>query len=400
MYSPVNFEPEWFELYNNSLYDIDITEWSIGDVLTKPVFKEINEQFIFPKQTYLVITKSRSIYDFHRSITSAVIELPFANLNNDEDGIVLKDQNNRTIDSVKYTSDWGGTAGKSLERVNLDFSSLNPNNWKSSIDLEGSTPGRINSTTPKNYDLAITSVYTIPRYPIEGDSIEIAVKVNNFGNFDADNFNIEFSYRDKFKNYTLEIIDNLSLGSNDSTIVETSRRIFIEDTLTITAQIDFESDEDKINNYIEKIIVPGFNKNTVLINEIMFKPNISEPEWIEIINNSDSTINLQNWLVGDLTNSTIITESPTLLLPGEYLVISDFYSYEIFNDNIKVLQTNFPSLSNTKDAVIVYDFRNAVIDSVYYEVSNNFNLSTSLERVSLDLPSDRCYKLDILIVNK
>ncbi len=387
MYSPVNFEPEWIELYNNSIYDINITEWSVGDVLTNPVYRKIEDPFIFPKQSYLVITKSRSIYDFHRSITSAVIELPFANLNNDEDGIVIKDKNNRMIDSVRYTNGWGGTSGKSLERVNIDFSSTNSNNWKSSIDLEGSTPGRINSITPKNYDLAITSISTKPNYPIEGDSIKVVVKVNNFGNFDADNFGLEFSHRDKYKNYLMETINNLSLASSDSAIIEAKMRIFINDTITVIAKIDYDSDEDKVNNYLEKIIVPGFNKNTVLINEIMFKPDIDKPEWIEIINNSDSTINLQNWLVGDLASNTIITESPILLLPGEYLVISDIYSDNIFDNDLRVLQTSFPSLSNTKDAVIIYDFRNAVIDSVYYEVSNNFNLSTSLERVSLDLPS-------------
>jgi hypothetical protein len=387
MYSPINFEPEWIELYNNSAFDIDINKWAIGDVLTNPVYKKIEAQYIFPKQSYLVITKSRSIYDFHKNINSAIIELPFANLNNDEDGIIIRDINNRIIDSIQYTNDWGGTGGRSLERINLDFVSTNKNNWKTSIDLEGSTPGRINSVTPKKYDLSICSILTDPKYPVAGDSINIIAKVNNFGNFNADNFSIEFSYRDKFRNYVLDTFYNLSLASNDSITIEANRRIFLTDTLTILAKITFESDEDKINNYIEKIIVPGFNENTVLINEIMFKPSAGNPEWIEIVNNSDSTINLKNWSVGDLTNSSIITESPTMLLPEEYIIISDYYASNIFDDDVKVLQTNFPNLSNIKDAVIIYDFRDAVIDSVAYEVSSSFNISTSLERVSLNQPS-------------
>lgn len=382
MYAPVNFEPEWIELYNNSIYDIDITEWLIGDILTNPVFKKIDE-YIFPKHTYLVITKSRSIYEFHRSITSAVIELPFANLNNDEDGVVLKDKNERTIDSVKYKNDWGGTGGKSLERVNINFSSVNQNNWKSSIDLEGSTPGRINSTTPKDYDLSITGVSTYPKFPVENDSVFILVNINNFGNFTADNFLVDFSYRDKFINTKIEEVEVFSLAPNDSIQIKTKQSFFIEDTLTISANIVYEQDEDKINNYIEKIVVPGFNSKTVLINEIMFKPVTGNPEWIEIINNSDITIDLQNWLIGDLSGNTIITEQPIILLPGEYLIISDYHSSNIFDEEVKVIQTNFPNLNNTKDAVIIYDFRNAAIDSVYYNVTNDFSIGTSLERVSL-----------------
>jgi len=119
---------------------------------------------IQPNSLY-VISKSESIYNFHRSIPSQVSELSFANLNNDEDGIVVLDKNNRVIDSVKYSNEWGGNGGRSLERINLEYNSNNKNNWKSSLDLEGSTPGRINSVTPKNYDLTVKSIYPQPLFP-------------------------------------------------------------------------------------------------------------------------------------------------------------------------------------------------------------------------------------------
>ncbi len=46
MYSSGNYEPEWIELYNNSEYDINLENWSIGDVLTNPVFKLIEDPII------------------------------------------------------------------------------------------------------------------------------------------------------------------------------------------------------------------------------------------------------------------------------------------------------------------------------------------------------------------
>jgi Lamin Tail Domain len=387
MYSPTNYEPEWIELFNNSEYNINISDWSIGDVLTNPVFKKIHEEYIFPNKSYMVISKKNSIYNFHRNINSYVLELPFANLNNDEDGLVLKDCNNQIIDSLKYKNDWGGSGGRSLEKINLEFSSTNQNNWNSSIDLEGSTPGRINSLTPKDYDLAIMSLSTIPKYPIEGDSIKILVKIHNYGNMEAENFSIDLINNALIEDQILESQNNLFLPAGDSIVITSNKSIIIRDTIIISANITFELDQDIGNNFVDETIIPGFNKNAVLINEIMFKPNSGEPEWIEIVNKSDSIVNIRNWLIGDLSSRSIITQDEIELTPNEYLVISDYHSQLYFSSDIKVIQTELPNLNDTKDAIIIYDFRNAVIDSTYFNVTSNYNSANSLERVSLELPS-------------
>lgn len=387
MYSPINFEPEWIELYNNSDYDIPLTDWAIGDILTNPVFREIKDIFTFPSKSYLVITKSRSIYDFHRTINSSLIELPFANLNNDEDGVVLKDENNRTIDSVKYHNNWGGLGGRSLERINFDFNSNNKNNWNNSIDLEGSTPGRINSITPKDFDLSAMSLSVEPKFPVKGDSVKVKVKISNFGKFDASDFSLEINFRDKYVNQLLELEENLSISSNDSLIYISNNKIYVGDTITVSAKIIFSLDQDVVNNIIEILIIPGFNSKTVLINEIMFKTGDGYPQWIELVNNSDSIINIKNWLIGDLSSHHIITEDGLLLNPEDFLIITEFFHESFSNIDAKIIETDLPNLSSTKDEVILYDFRNAMIDSTAYNVSRSFSTSTSLERISFVLKS-------------
>ncbi len=72
--------------------------------------------------------------------------------------------------------------------------------------------------------------------------------------------------------------------------------------MTVLGEIYFLVRSRHYNNYLETKIIPGFNRNTVLINEVMFKPNNGEPKWIELINNSDTTINIKNWLIGDLSS--------------------------------------------------------------------------------------------------
>ncbi|MCB9258754.1 MAG: lamin tail domain-containing protein [Ignavibacteriales bacterium] len=388
MFSPENDEPEWIELYNRSEFNINLKNWILGDVITTPVFKEIlDKDYLLNKGEYLVVSKSGSIYNFHRTILCDVIELNFANLNNDEDGIVLKDLNGKTIDSLKYNGEWPAVKGKSIERIVPQNSSINSNNWGNSNDIEGSTPGRINSLSPKKYDLSIGNISVVPNNPVKNEKIKIAAKIYNNGSNSIENFSLEFYYGELLPNNLLETQTNLTIASFDSIVISTQNNLIISDTVVIAVKIILEKDEDMINNYFEKYFVAGFNSRTVLINEIMFNPNNGESKWVEIINNSDSTINIKNWLIGDLKDKRIITEEDNFIEPNQFLIISDFKNSLELNDEIKFINTNFPEFSSSKDAVIVYDYRNAMIDSVYYSFSN-IDKGTSIERIDLESSSE------------
>jgi hypothetical protein len=388
MFLPTNDEPEWIELYNKSDYNIDISNWQVGDVLTNPIFKTISEnQFIFPKKTFLVISKSNSIQYYHHDILSPVIELKFANLNNDVDGVVIKDNRSATIDSVLYTKNFNRKNGYSIERVNNNIVSTNPNNWKVSLDIENSTPGRINSVTPKNYDLVIKELSVTPNNPVTNSKIKIKTKIINRGNFNADNFSITFYHKENQNRIELESQTNLSLTASDSLTIISNNEISIRETIVIAVNAEFSPDEDIINNYTEKEIAAGFNVNTVLINEIMFNPKNGEPEWIELINNTDTTINIGNWSISDSQSKNLITTENIFIPPKEFFIVSNYFQQNTFPENTTVVQTNLPNYSNSKDAVVLYDFRNAVIDSAFYQTNNFIPKGISLERISLKVSS-------------
>jgi len=386
MYSPVNLEPEWVELYNNSKFDINIKNWEISDVLTNPVGKKLEQEIIVPSESYIIITKDSSILEFHRNINSIIVKLPFANLNNDEDGIVFKDSNQRTIDSLIYNESWNGRAGKSIERINLEFGSNNANNWGNSIDLEGSTPGRINSITPKDHDLFVHYLLSDPMYPIEGEEIYFNTKIHNYGKQEASDFNVEFYVNEGNQAQLFESFNNLSLLSLDSIVIKSTKSVKIQDTLILSIIVKYNLDQDLNNNYYEQLIVSGFNKNTVLINEIMFNPNSGDPEWIELYNNTELDIDISKWLIGDIGQRTMITENETVFSSNDYLIITNYLSGSYFSEDVYFLEVDLPSLGN-KDAVILYDFRNAIIDSVYYDIPTNSLQGISLERISLDSAS-------------
>ena len=63
--------------------------------------------------------------------------------------------------------------------------------------------------------------------------------------------------------------------------------------------------------------------------------------------------------------------------------LGDVYKRQYPNTLTKVLYANFGSLGNTFDGVVIYDFRNGIIDSLFYRSSWGGKKGYSLERISL-----------------
>jgi hypothetical protein len=388
MYRPQNDEPEWVEFYNNTSEEINLMNWSLSDVLTNPVTKVISEvDLIVPGKSFFVITKDTSIINFHRVVPSQTIVVNFANLNNDEDGVVLRDDRGVTIDSVLYKSTWPAKNGFSIERKSLTAPSNQIGNWDVSVDLEQSTPGRINSVTAKEHDLAIQSISFSPRFPLAGENVSINVKLKNNASQNADNFTVQFFTGNVIPNLLLSEITSQSLSAHDSLIISSTNTFELISETIAAVKIIYTDDEDTLNNYAENIIIPGFEQNIILINEVMFNPFSGETEWIEFVNVSIDKINLINWSVSDLLSSptkNIITYDSLIIASGEYFIIATNSSLINSVQNTHVFEVDFGSLSNSEDGVILYDFRDAIIDSLNYQSDWGGGKGFSLERISFE----------------
>lgn len=386
MFNPINGEPEWIELYNNSNYPIDMDGWSVWDVLpTSSRVKIIADNYSLPSNKYLIIARDTTIKNYHRTINSKLIVANIPNMNNDADGIVIKDFYNRTIDSVKYENKWGGTNGKSLERINIEKPNTDSKNWGSSKDIELSTPGRINSLSPKHFDVAITSVVTIPAFPIYGENIKLAALIKNVGLSTAENFSVLFYRIENMDTLFLSSEKGVTLTSHDSTTIYSQVELNIFQPFLVLCKVVFQNDEEMFNNYLSTEIRPGVGKYAVLISEIMYDPLKGETEWVEIFNASNENVNLKDWSIGDLLPSPTIAKISPIdfsLLPGEFAVVAaDTTSYQ-YIPPVKFLQVKFGTLGNSSDGVLIYDSRGAVIDSLKYSSAWGGLKGRSLERIS------------------
>ncbi len=183
MYAPYNGKPEWVELYNRSDSIINLKKWSILDNQHKQTIT--SQDLTIPSKTFIVISKDSSILNYY-SIPSKIIITNLPSLNNSGDAIVIKDSLGILIDSLSYLPSWGGNSGKSLERINSNFSSTDNLNWTTSKSTEGGTPGKINSVTQKDFDLKLVNILFTPPHPFNGENVSIAVKIENIGISAAD----------------------------------------------------------------------------------------------------------------------------------------------------------------------------------------------------------------------
>jgi hypothetical protein len=159
MYAPAGGGPEWIEFYNGSTDSVNLKDWKIRNK-NGNLYLIASEDFYVPPDSFLVLTKSATIFSFHPSIPSRVLivpALPSTFLVNTGDTISVHDQTGAVVDSVFYVPSWGGAGGKSLERVSVSLSPFMGTNWGTSRDPSGSTPGRINSIAARELDLEMTS---------------------------------------------------------------------------------------------------------------------------------------------------------------------------------------------------------------------------------------------------
>src|SRR5690606_30137750 len=75
----------------------------------------------------------------------------------------------------------GNLSGGSLERISPDEESDLRSNWGTSVSINIATPGLINSLTPKDFDIKISSFKTEKEYGIYGEEINFSILINNTG---------------------------------------------------------------------------------------------------------------------------------------------------------------------------------------------------------------------------
>ncbi|MBA4313624.1 MAG: hypothetical protein C0417_13450 [Chlorobiaceae bacterium] len=407
MFAPNSPEPEWIELYNNYQDTVNLNEWKISNRYSSTKHFITNQNIHIPPGDYCLLTKDINLFTaIHSDITSQIIQissLPTYFLNNTGDAVVLFDYRGAILDSVYYLPVWGGSDGKSLERIESKSESNDYTNWGTSKDSLGSTPGIQNFLTPLEYDLCITGAYTV-------DSTTIRVIVRNAGHQAVQNFTV-----------SLYFDSNIDYIANSSELISTHQitsPLTFKDSLPINfiwnnppsgkklliSVIEYNSDMRLSDNTIIFEIKNRFAKNAIVINEIMYQPKTGEAEYVELFNPGKDSIDIRDWSITDFRDTSIskkyvISDSSFVVGSEEYLLIA--FDSSIYNRFSYLLDTNYKmmtkngslSLNNDGDDIILSDLTGEIIDSVHYFPSwHNPDIEDvegrSLERINPNLLSN------------
>jgi len=403
MYGPTSPEPEWVEITNTTADSINLRQWKVSDRNTAVRATVTTADFFVQPGGFVVIAKdSAALVDVHPNIPSRVFHVPtLPILNNDSDAVVLFDQRGAIVDSVNYKSSWGGTSGRSLERIDARGLSNLQTNWGSSTNPARSTPGRKNSLTPKDIDVAISRIAFAPLAPVIGDSVIVLATAKNPGRFSAQDILVEFfedangdSLPQPPERFAIEMIANIASG--DSVLLSALRPSLAFGDHLFIVRAALSMDEDTTNNIKRAVVTVGHPAGTVVINEVMYAPTGGEPEWVEFLNVGADSVSLRNWRVSNRNSSTryTITASDVVFHRDAYVVVTkDTALFYARHPNVPsaVIQTNtLPTFlfNNSGDAVVLFDSRGAIMDSVHYAPTWGGSNGNSLERVDPLLSSN------------
>lgn len=361
---------EFVELYNRSENFLNLESWQLdGQTLSR---------YKFTPDSYLIVCDDDDLTLFSAfPNVLAVSSLSLSNLVPDE--ITLLDDNAIEIHSISFE---GSVGGKSTELINPNGPSYSRHNYGLSIDVSGGTPGQENSIFDDTPDAMRPTVLSLKAFSSSELQITFSESIDNQSGQATSNYSIDGGVLVK----SAEFHD----GSNSvvklcvSTLSSTEKRLLSIKNIQDYSGNVIESGTELPFIYIETVsALPG----DVVANEFMANPlsdgGATNGEFIELLNNSKKYFELENWTVSD-ASGTSAGFSSRVFGPGELLILAPSNNPSTFDENQVLIVSNFRSLNNNSDDILLKDELGTVIFDLSYSYSE---LGKSTELIN---PNDPC----------
>lgn len=371
MYDPPSDSPEWIEIFNRSDSLLICENWKIKD--SSGSILSFSGQI--PCLDYAVITryKNEFLSIFPEFPENKIIQSSgWTSLNNTGDRLWLISDSEIVFDSLSYIGD-SNHKGISLERQNLPELS---NEWSYSTQPSGSTPGLPNSTENNTLQVSLINCQ------LSQNKLIHSLKLLNFSLNPLESVSFKvFARQDNFSETMIYQQDDLYLNASDSLQISFDSSFF-PNSYTIfhyTTEINGQMTDTLTYAYADHFL-------PYIINEIMYNPLTSEPEWIEI--------KLKE-LFSEIDQLILKCDNDSLIIPireYEYLILTGSSSASYFMQNHFSLQqsqiiTGLPSLSNSGEKLVLKDCFGNIFDNFNFNPDWSKTKGVSIERISPDYPA-------------
>ena len=382
-------EAEYIELRNTSGKPINLNEWILKIGSSEKVFSNI----VIEPDDYLIIGKE----DYASEFTTYGDYLGFSSfsLTNSGQTLELFDEGGVLISNISYDDHWYSDTQKELggwllEQINYKNNCSGKENWKSSNNANGGTPGSVNSVNSdiifqpsvSGLEVITDSIIRVifnqamdPESMLENDKYLVDQERGNpASTYSGKENTIDLIFMSSFTTgiiYELKVIAGINNCSGIGNTSDTTIRFGLPE-------------------------LPEYHD--IIINEILFNPLTNGEDYVEIYNRSEKVIDLQGIQIASIrhnppnpidTNIVDISQDHLLLLPDDYILLTSsktsvLNQYYSANPSSFKEVDYFPSYNNDKGHVLLSSLDNYLIDTFSYSEDMHFPLLNYFDGVSLE----------------
>lgn len=394
-------EAEYIELHNLLPWEVKLIDWKL-----QVGSKEYDLGSIaLDSLGYLIISNQDVAAQFGDSLPMLPLNIPLTALTNSGSSVSLSNASGAIISSVNYDETFyqnklKAQGGWSLERINSIIKCNDQSNWSASTDVNGGTPGQMNSLDTSEYERTVPKLNTL--FLNDQTSIFLRFSIAVPGSEEA------------FLN-SLQITPHLKILKINWTPEDPS-----------LLQIEF--DEELENGRTYYAVLKGgwvacngriMQADTILfglpqlpefgdiqINELLFNPYPGGVDFVELHNVSDKIVDVSRLRVGtwdsvtkSSINSAVLATDHELFFPGEYITFSENVesleaNYPVSKGKRNLLAIDMPALPDNEGSIVIESTAMTLVDHFsYHEDMHHALLSdpegVSLEKISSDLATER-----------
>lgn len=380
---PANLpEYEYVELYNTTNLPIRLDGWKFTVNTTT---KTLPTYTLLPGE-FVILLHENGLSEF--SMYPAIGISSFPSINNSGATIRIQDGSNMLINEVSFTIAWYNnpnvsTGGFSIEKMNPTERCGGINNWAATLNINGGTPGSINSIHSNN------------PLPFTFKQIEV---------ISADSMLVEFTKSiDTSSIHPSNFFISGSVGSPSQVIPTSSNSVLLITSTPLSINIPYiitcyAGISDCAGNSLsmdisETLMYYVASLFDIVINEIMVdeSPAVGLPltEYIELHNRKDFPVQLKNYQL--IVNNSSYTIPSCILQPDSFIVLVKS-GWESEFDGISIVgMSSFPSFTNTGATVTLRHKNGTLLHNVsytdmWYRQSSKSNGGWSLEQIDPSLP--------------
>ncbi|MCO4815477.1 MAG: lamin tail domain-containing protein, partial [Flavobacteriales bacterium] len=374
---------EYVELYNRSTTSFELRGLSLGDLRDTATFTT----FTLDPNSYLIVSSLAGASNFEGY--GDALGIPnFPSLANAGETIKIFDRSNSIIDSLSFNVSYYNDptkedGGYSVEIINPDKPCFDVTNYAASINVNGGTPGVINST----FDNSIDITYPIIDALEAASTLELQITFNesmDVSTLVPGNFILE----DGVTVSSVDIQDDF--GYNVTLHLNSAFQKGLLRTLTLNNIADCSG--NTLSNISYNFLIgatPGLQD--ILVTEIMATPSPSNGlpihEYIELYNTTTSIISLEGIILSDDNGSVTLPEYN--FYPDSYLIVTGNDALSDLSIYGNILGTNnFPTFTITDRVKLETSIQELIFevnyDKSFYQDESKEDGGYSMEIINLE----------------